>query len=88
MPFAVSTFGTLGHKAEGSVAMLASYLGSLQLISVDEPDLPRQFKERIWENSFFGFLSSIAYVSVIIMKSFWVVILCLVWTDVLLARVI
>ena len=47
IPFAVSTFGTLGHEAEGLVAMMASYMGSLQLISDDEPDLLRQFKERI-----------------------------------------
>ena len=47
LPFAVSTFGTLGHEAEGLVAMLCIYMGSLQLISDDEPALLRQFKERI-----------------------------------------
>ena len=36
----------LSGEAGGLIAMLASYMGSLQLISDDEPDLLRQFKER------------------------------------------
>ena len=71
IPFAVSTFGTLGHEAEGLVAMLASYMGSLQLISDDEPGLLLQFKVRISIAAMKGVgkqllrvLSSIAYVPV------------------------
>ena len=86
IPFAVSTFGTLGQEAEGLVAMMASYMGSLQLISDDEPDLLRQFKERISVaamkavgKQLLRVLSSIAYVPVIIPKYFWVVMLLPIW---------
>ena len=70
--------------------MLASYMGSLQLISDDEPDLLRQFKERISVvamkavgKQLLRVLSSIAYIDsdvpVIIPKYFWVVMLLPIW---------